>query len=149
MPLWELGVRSWHGNVQCYPHLNPFGNLGQEPALKPTHLEIFTRRKSPFHRQLQRLSRTGQIDYNRLLANRIQLQASGHCKQLNWVDPDLLQSLLKFLSVVLVTLQRSISQASGTDSLCEICPDSPTAIHLILQSVLPSPVPSVPLPGFL
>lgn len=54
------------------------------------------------------------------------------------------------MSVVLVTLQRSICQASGTDSPCEICQDGPTAIYLRLQvfSLQPcvlSPSPQFPL----
>lgn len=40
------------------------------------------------------------------------------------------------MSVVLLTLQRSVFQAFGTDSLCEIHEDSPTAVCLTLQSVV-------------
>lgn len=61
----------------------------------------------------------------------------------------MLQNNLKFMSVVLLTLQRSIFQALGTDSLCEIHEYSPTAVsYLAICCLLPgllSHFPQFPL----
>lgn len=77
----------------------------------------------------------------------MQLQISVHWKCLRWVDPNLFQNYLQCVSVVLVTVQRSISETSRTNSPCEICQDSPqqSVLHCDLFSPAWSPRSFSPL----